>query len=516
MGITSLPVELLLSVIWSDQLEQDDVEAVRLSCHALAPAAASRLFFRIYISKLITDRDNFLAICNSPHLAQHVKEVEWLEICHALGDFLHRVPLARVRINGTITEHELGSLYKYMEAASEPLFWLFNTPTGPRRVGYDADEITTMRRNTVAAFRPVFEAAIDKLPNLRTFVSRPMTSERVLSNLDYPIAAWQFQSFQDMVLTMPETNDGLFLFILPAMGRSTSTVARLRWHDEWPGFSFLRPFPSSAFRGLESLDIFVAELGLIRSRGDDHALVGLETALMNAAPTLRHFKLNMDDFPDPDQRSSSPYIGSTIVRWLSNRRFALRSVSLCSVIVGPDVLLPLIRANATSLRHLTLDNTPGFSQRELLALARIHGLGLESIQIIPEKQVVVTENALLRFLSGKAPVSDDDREVHDLMNEAEPVFISTPPRNEAATKDECASETTSEEDHDVEYGPENRGRVFAFQVAEDSPHGHKTVGWKFTSRDGPVGYGTDPLRWFEDWDPEAGDREEPLPDCKAL
>jgi hypothetical protein len=40
--------------------------------------------------------------------------------------------------------------------------------------------------------------------------------------------------------------------------------------------------------------------------------------------------------------------------------------------------------------------------------------------------------------------------------------------------------------------------------------------WKFTCRDGEVGYGTDPLDFFDDWDLEAGDREEPTPYGKSL
>lgn len=37
--------------------------------------------------------------------------------------------------------------------------------------------------------------------------------------------------------------------------------------------------------------------------------------------------------------------------------------------------------------------------------------------------------------------------------------------------------------------------------------------WKFTRRDGLVTYSHDPYEWFDDWDLEAGDREEPTPFC---
>ena len=575
-GITSLPFELLLSIVWSDRLDEDDVKAVRLSCRVLAPAAASRLFFRIYISKLITDRDTFLAICNSPHLAQHVKEVEWLEISHALGDFIHRFPADE---EWTKTA-ELADLYRYMETTSQSLFWLFNSSTDLSRVDFDGDAIAATRRNTVAIFRPVFEAAIDKLPNLQTFVSRPMTSERVLSDLElgYPITAWQFQSFQEGLWWRTETNDGLFLFLLPAMGRPASTVARLRWHDEFPGFSFFRSFPNSAFKGLESLEMYVKQwAGTHLPHDNNDALAGLEMALMNAAPSLRHFKLSTDEISDFKEYSLDAYLGSTIVRCLSTRHFALRSLSLCSTCLLPSALLRLVQANATSLHHLSVENIPVYS-RLVRDMARIQGLRLESIQIIRDEELVygegpwwrdpddsedddlaaaeedeelsndgslmtgnglflrkevVTESALLQYLRGELPASDHDRRLHIAVNANIPVLISTLPRNEGTMEDDddYASETSSEDS--VEYrrrtapkwawgryfhlpSPENEGRVFAFQVPEATAHGYRTARWRFTSRDGVVAYGDDPLEWFDDWDLEAGDREESLPYCTAL
>ncbi|KAK4195278.1 hypothetical protein QBC40DRAFT_316642 [Triangularia verruculosa] len=524
MGITSLPFELLLSIIWNDRLEEDDVKAARLTCHVLAPAAASRLFFRIYISKLIADRDTFLAICNSPHLAQHVREVEWLEISHALGDFTNRFP--------AIEEELINTLYQYMETTSTSLFWLFNTSTGPQWSDYDADAVAATRTNTVAVFRPVFEAAIDKLPSLQTFVSRPMTSERVLSDQEYPISGWQFQSYQDRAQKNPETNDGLFLFLMPAMCRPTSTVTRLCWHDEFPGFSVFRSFPDSAFKGLESLDMFVNHWAGTDGPNND-SLVGLKAALKNAAPTLRHFKLDIDTVVGGKAPLPDKSIGGTIVSWLSNGQFALRSLSLCSTDLFRNALLPLIRANATSLRHLRVENVPIYSSW-VRDLAQIRRLRLDSIQIIRDEEVVygegsrwmvpddsgddaepsededlsgdgssmsdrdgrqikkeaVTETALLRYLRGKPPVNDDDQRVHTAVYSIAPVLISTLPRSEDAMEDDHASEANSEDS--VQY----RRRT--------SP------------KDGVVAYGDDPLEWFEDWDLEAGDREEPLPYFAAL
>ncbi|KAK4448739.1 hypothetical protein QBC34DRAFT_300328 [Podospora aff. communis PSN243] len=201
VGITSLPLELLGLILWSDQLTRDDVEAVRLSCHALAPAAASRLFYRISISNLVSDRDTFLAICNSPHLAQHVREVEWLEISHFFGEFDTR------KENGVGSEMileedegtQMADLCRYLETTSRHLFWLFSSPADLGLSG-NAEHIAAVkasRGDAVARFCPVFESALDKLPSLHTFISRPMTSDRVIPDALYPIQASAFQSFKD-------------------------------------------------------------------------------------------------------------------------------------------------------------------------------------------------------------------------------------------------------------------------------------------------------------------------------
>src|SRR4051812_36687153 len=77
----SLPFDILRIIVWHEQLDTDDVAALRLTCRAFVEVASTRLFYRVGISKLNKDRDAFLNICNSPHLALHVHEVEWLELC---------------------------------------------------------------------------------------------------------------------------------------------------------------------------------------------------------------------------------------------------------------------------------------------------------------------------------------------------------------------------------------------------------------------------------------------------
>ena len=58
--------------------------------------------------------------------------------------------------------------------------------------------------------------------------------------------------------------------------------------------------------------------------------------------------------------------------------------------------------------------------------------------------------------------------------------------------------------------------MYYYQVQESLPHRHLTKIWKFTSRDGEVYFGHDPLIQFDDWDPDPGDVEEPTPYCQEL
>ncbi|KAK0641391.1 hypothetical protein B0T16DRAFT_419763 [Cercophora newfieldiana] len=563
LKITTLPFELLVSILWSDELDQHDVGAVRSTCKALAPAAASRLFFRIYVSKLHADRDQFLAICNSPHLAQHVREVEWLEISYSVGDFL---------LDGRNAFDDTADLCQQFEITSQRILWLFNLSEnaidGIKFPIDDAviDESRKKRADAIALFRPVFESAVDNLPNLHTFISRPMTSERVLSNVVYthPMAAWQFQSFR--IAAQP--NDGLFLFLLPAMARASSTVTRLRWLDECSGCSYLRVFPERAFHKLESLEISAPQWKE-EDFDDSNVLDGLKTALTSAAPTLRHFKLDLDS-TCVDGPSQHTHLGAILLGLLSNGQFALRSLELSSMSLSTSTQLQIIRANATSLRHLTLEDVPAHSKL-IEGMAHTPGLRLQSIQLLLDREwfhgtswfkdlldpddepsssddgllgkedrskphrLILTERTLLRHLSGERAVQRNGVRLCDLLSSGRPTIVVTRDEgiNEIGGETEASSDDseTSSEDS-VAYrqltaprwlwrrldDASGGGRVVAFQLPEMTPDdiGHPTERWRFTSRNGEVGYGDDPLTWFEDWDLEAGDREEPLPYCKAL
>lgn len=370
-SITSLPFEILTHILWNERLKRSDVAAVRLSCRELGPASAARLFYRISISKLRADRDAFLSICHRPYLAQNVREVEWLEISWDAG-LMNRVTS---RPNVKLEDDEvIADLCHHLDTAVEAECWLPNTPADADDVQREAVE--SAREKAVAGFRGTFQAAIDNLPNLHTFVSRPMSSTRIIIHGSYPITASLLQGHQDQVVSpaIPEINDGLFFFLLPVMDRPTSPIRRLRWADEFPGLSYLRPLSPSSLERLESLDLCFTPT----SSYEEESLTALRAAYARAAPSIRHLKLCIDHGAPCRSHVAQMILGPALA---TGKECALQSLNLGSVRVHEDSLMSIIKAHASSMRHLYLQGYP-VSQRLIHNLRELPDLKLETFQIM--------------------------------------------------------------------------------------------------------------------------------------
>ncbi|KAK3381764.1 hypothetical protein B0H63DRAFT_561393 [Podospora didyma] len=519
-AIIRLPFEMLSAIIWDDCLERDDVEAVRLACRALSDVAAPRLFYRIYISNLVANRDDFLSICQSPHLACHVREIEWHEISWDADLFTSRISIVHPEDVGIAED-----LPKHLHEDARRIFWLRNTPAVlvapvPEDLN-DVYYIGSERQNAVTNFGNKFQLIVDALPNLHTFVSRPMTSSRILVDSGYRMDAHLFQAFQGPRLDLsehevePQTNDGLFLFLFPAMNRPTSTIRRLRWIDEFPGRTPLRPFPPATFQGLESIELcFEQHVWRADAYGPSLApsfilpadsvaenISTLEQALIYATPTLRHFKLR------EKRRLTSP-------------QRALQSLSHTSVAASPDDLFHI-------LKDVTSEGDTAVTCELVRKLARLPGIKLETMQIVSgEHGRSVKEVDLIRYVNSSGP---DERAA------AKPRWMSAGTDIRTSRRCHCtrstvdfAYDTDSDDDGSSVSSAQSRtsaprwrwgrffhnsfwGEVFRWQVPESDPKGVCTEFWKLTSRDGEVFCGTESLEFFEDWSPEDGDLEEATP-----
>ena len=152
LGLADLPFDILWMIVWNERLSQTRVAALRLACRALAAVATIRLFYRIAVSKLNTDREAFLAICHSPHLAWHVHEVEWLEISFDVNLF--------GRINDQLSG-DVAPLLAYLQDQAEQSFWVFNIPSFPG--GFAHAGTQAARQTAMAAFRAHLHLAAHEL-----------------------------------------------------------------------------------------------------------------------------------------------------------------------------------------------------------------------------------------------------------------------------------------------------------------------------------------------------------------
>lgn len=541
-NLDTLPFDIQRLIVWDEVLSQDDIASLRLTCHGLVLSTSSRLFYRIGISKLNFDRHSFLSICHDPNLARHVHEVEWLELSWDVGYFER---LGAVFSWGEKEDDdELVALSGYFQGQTEQAFWLPSIPVG----GNPAYETSRgEREETIEDFRDIFMDAVDQLPNLHTFVSRPMNSERTINpGSEYPMAASLLQTFQDMSCshTKYESNDGLFLFIFPTMARPTSAVHRLRWADEFPGYSFFRPIPPAAFEELDSLDLCWTPINLRTNKVDNPSLTA---ACAVAAPTLRHLSLCLDH-GSPDE--SPGFVEERILgrELAASATGALQSLKLVSMnLEGPHVLINILAANATSLRHVHLENID-VRINIIPRMAKVSGLRLATLRVLhdhptnPHQVICICVHALLHHIN-RDPCDAAHADCDEVMQAAFKELRGWPSYCFTTRDCEGASDAASEAGSAASaasfgerrsssdkrrrasspmwawarfYNEDRLGRVYAFRVPSDDPRGHPTVVWKLTSRDGEFGYGDDPFEWFEEWDTSAGDIEEPTPYCREL
>lgn len=578
-GLAVLPFEILRQIVWDEALDQEDVAALRLSCRGLLGPASSRLFYCISISKLNWDRESFLSICHNPQLAVYVHEVEWQEISWDTelfdrisapmywSDFSNHADFM-ADADFVDDNEDLTRLLAYMRSDAKEAFWMRSAPARP--LSGDAieeasrfEDMEKERQQAVAAFKDDFEAAIDLLPNLHTFVSGPMNTARVINDpeSEYPLEAGMFQRFQDLVDRREDgwngrtqTNDGLFLFLFPAMERVGSTVTRLRWADEFPGCSFFRTFSPVAFKYLESIELCFNR----SSDGELDHMRHFKEAYFHAAPILRHFKLCLDHGKGI---SSSGTVGDILLtQCLGNppRLSGLRSLALHAVAIELADFTRLIESHADSLRHLDL-NEVSIDAPVINALRTSPKLfDLRTISIVHSgSSNQVCPYALVRYINEgdhsrpcpmaakavkrgniwcdewdigngaschgtcaeklRCALQNDSYRLSTWPHEVDETWTrwSKPPSRPVSPSSDADSLDMRESPYwawDVFHGES----VYCYRVDQPHPKQHPTVIWKFTSRDGTFALGKDPLNWWEEWDTDAGDVEEPTPFCDAL
>lgn len=524
--IVSLSEDLLINIIRDDCISRGDVISLRLTCIALSRAATAVLFHRIRISQLWRDRDAFLSICHSPHLAQHVREVEWQEVSWFPGYF------SLVHQDDTQSlDHDIREICDQLDTLSVDLFWL---PAVPYESAPDREAIESQRNKAVEKFRDEFQHALSQLRRLGTAVSRPMPPDRLIDWCEHSISVNLFRTHLERAnmskSRKPQTSDGLFLFLLPTMEFLAPSITRLVWEDEsLTGWFLHQPCPT-AFKHIRTLDITL-------SRGAYHESYDNLATNLKAATNVRDLSLCQVN------EGHNLFLERAMLQFSSETRETgwsrLNSLSLKSMRLGTESLADVVKSNASTLRHLHLSNCQ-LRVGQIKLLVEIPKLRLASFCVHDDgfTQAWVAEETVLSFLnqpyrdhfyhpfSNRISMFTDDQVFATVLPATDDDYVDTPDDDVQSV---CSDHSLNSEDntgYHFRTGPKwiwgryfNKsasGDIYCYQVPDSHPNGQETVWWKFTCRHGRVAFGVEPLDWFEDWDTELGDVEQPMPYCPQL
>ncbi|CAH0046564.1 unnamed protein product [Clonostachys solani] len=576
-GLVLLPPEVLFTILENDCLNLEDIACLRLTCRPLSESTASILFRRIIISPLRQDRWAFENICRSPHLAQHVREVEWAELAWFPGYFNHFI-WANPEGPGFMSSQSDFMLHNTVTLLDEVCaeeFWLpavIRDRMAARISPLPYNEELFNREEAVEEFIPIFFELLGLLPHLHTMASRPMSSKRMIRSPQYSVRVGhiQAQTPEWPISNWNQSNDGLLLFILPAMAILPIPVRRLAWQDELPGngaFGALRP---DAFTQLDTLSISLSTAFFFFPLPITEKLTRLDTCL-DACNNVRHLSLAVESEYASERQINHCIITTSLLRYSPGTRQSnwrrLVSLNLTSMEIEDHVLVAVVSESAETLRHLYLQEC-NTTLGGLKKLSKIPGLRLRSAQILgeyPKSQCHrIPEQKLLEFLNGqKVPEGEDvqmctslDETLEEDASDIQPPDYETCPHR--MFDDDCPESFTNilvmtlpaaldgvTSSDDSEFGPtwlnsadiddsdqsvvervqngpkwlwnrccdnnNTERQIYFTQVPDSHPDGLPTVVWRFTNRHGLSYIGSEPLEGFEDWDPEQGDVEEPLP-----
>jgi hypothetical protein len=293
--------------------------------------------------------------------------------------------------------------------------------------------------------------------------------------------------------------------------------------------SYFREPRTQLFEGLETL---VMTLSPELAERYENLAINLE-----AATNVRNLSLRLPEQGDYKSLVHamlrfSPETNET--RWSR-----LRSLSLDSMPPAAEVLVDVVKSNAATLRHLYLRDCT-LRLLHVKQSAQVPDLDLVSFQVddFEDHHGCFPENTAFPFVN-KHGIHDRSLDflqiasklrAHD--NSIFAIEISRVDGHPAQIPGDMEYDTctnTSSEDsvaHRLRTGPKwvwgryyndhDMPTIYYYQVPDSNRQGRQTSCWKFTSRDGRVAFGTDPLAWFDDWDTEAGDVEEPTPHCNKL
>ncbi|CAJ2506266.1 Uu.00g003960.m01.CDS01 [Anthostomella pinea] len=252
--------ELLLLILKDACLSRRDWKSFRLASQVYEPYASSLLFRRIRISRLREDLEALESSAARPTHRTTYQEKSWGVT----------VPDA----HEAVQEIGFTSLTQLMvDAAADPnLFWIPRhhdessqlSQASPNGLDSECSNRTSSKRTS--SLQTDFFSALDRMPNLRIFLSSPMPDRRSFLYNKYVLQADMYRLQSDS--SVSHAHDGLFSYMLPAAARHESKIRSLYWADEKHYTALtarLNASVSDAFRALTSISYALAAFPFLRA-----------------------------------------------------------------------------------------------------------------------------------------------------------------------------------------------------------------------------------------------------------
>lgn len=517
-----------------EDLDRDDLKALRETCGRVGPLVTAMLFRQVHLSKSKMDWDVFCNIAGHPHLAACVTELIWYDLPED-HTILRRCPWRSYEFGGyeelnlepdlcLRAPHELAKL-------AEDLFWITEDL-------YDGTRTVELQR-----LQETFIDSVEKMPQLTSFVARPMPPTYPLSREPYPFTAQLFRRL-DIVRGAPSVSyketksfPGLRDFMLPAMNRPNSTVRRFQFVDnvlQYPSCCSFEPAaPPNTFDRLVDVNICCTELArpeLVHPEGGApwfHGIAGLE-----------RLRISLDAH---STTGGQPY---ALLRLFGKEPTRIWPALTTLEIVGVSLafeeaqvpFFKLLAAHAPSLKYLTLLNC-GVDAHFIAQLAAAElDLRLSSFRVMDltgEASEVVSEADLVAFVNGDMGLGEVGEHL-GLSAQFITYAEAMPPVMVRRAHGAFAPDRTpvdipmnipdSDYDSDEAWPSIREMPIYAKDKAradpdryryptEEEPSSPVANGlpplkkrcplWRFSRRNGQTGISDEPLELFSDWDSDS-------------
>ncbi|KAH0495927.1 hypothetical protein TgHK011_009452 [Trichoderma gracile] len=487
-----LPAELMLLIMRDSQLDSSDLRRLRLVSEQVSAAATSRLFAHIHISKLHSDRETFFNIATQPHLAVAVRSVTWLELAEDNTDLPYvsyppvewlRLPQETVPSGGDADD--LDFLFRRLPRMARTLFWL----------PFEYQEGTEQRMKAISSFMPEFFAALDQMPNLREFASRPMHPARELvqpSGLSTPSYPFTCQLFrQNTGRKTMQRNDGIKLVAVPfsamqILGLIERTARSLR---------------RIAFDNCNVPGRLLYALQLIPD-------LSLESFTSVSATVLHETEDELEN---------------TI--WLMTEAHALAVIRGQNLFDGAFEL-------GQAIAQRTIYLYTHFYAPSLLRVSCFNRHGHDRQPVVKYLTVESRDDADYNSDGGDKDETDTEEasELNDELAEAPPGLLKNDDESYSNDSDsdlgshkEAAAEASIQKmlatapRWEVGIGRDGTACCWRVTAARSLHEGYPTRVWRFLHRNGEQAFGDEPLEFWDDWEgSQSGDCYEPTPFGREL